>query len=105
MLAVVLPDRNGSYNYAMYSDGRHIFVKEKAFFEIILANMFNRKGVEHFEDRYGNPMYVSKNSYIALARWSDFCSNPEYYVSQALKNRGEWDKFDIVKRIDKRWIS
>lgn len=105
ILAVVLPDRNGSYDYAMYSDGRRTFVREKAFFEIILANMFNRRGVDHFEDRYGNPMYVHGNSYIALARWSDFRSNPEHYIDLALRNRGEWDRFDIVKRIDERWVS
>ena len=32
VLAIVLPDRNGSYDYAMYSNRHHIFVKEEAFF-------------------------------------------------------------------------
>ena len=105
VLAVVLPNRDGKYNYAMYSDGRSIFVKEKAFFEIILANMFNRRGVTHYTDLYNNPMYVPGESYIALARWCDFCSNPEYYIGVALRNRGEWDKFDIIKKIDERWVS
>ncbi len=35
ILAIVLPDRNGSYNYAMYSDGYNTFVKESAFFKIM----------------------------------------------------------------------
>lgn len=105
ILAVVLPDMNGSYNYAMYSDGRNIFVKKRAFFRIILKNMFNRRGVDHFEDRYGNPMYVHGNSYIELTTWSDFRSNPEHAIDLALRNRMEWDRFDMVKRIDERWIS
>ncbi|MBE6517805.1 MAG: hypothetical protein E7Z67_06440 [Thermoplasmata archaeon] len=70
-----------------------------------LANMFNRRGVDHYVDRYGNPMYVPGDSYIALARWSDFRSNPEHYIGLALRNRGEWDQFDIVKRIDEEWTS
>ena len=105
ILAVVLPDRDGRYDYAMYSDAHDVFVKEDAFFEIILANMFNRKWVDHFEDDYGNPMYVPGDSYIALAKWSDFHSNPEHYIGVALKNRGEWDQFNIVKTIDEEWIS
>ena len=105
ILAVILPDRSGRYNYAMYRKGRDTFVKEKAFFEILLANMFNRRGVRYETDYYGNTRYVPGESYIALARWCDFCSNPEYYLRVALKNRGEWDKFDIVKKIDERWIS
>jgi len=105
ILAIVLPDRRGEYDYAMYSAGRQVFVKEDAFFEIILANMFNRRGVEYYTDRYNNPQYKQGESYIALAKWCDFCSNPEYYMGVALKNRGEWDQFDIVKRIDEDWIS
>ena len=105
VLAVVLPDRDGRYSYAMYSDDHRIFVKEKAFFKIILANMFNRVGVKHYEDKYGNPMYVPRNSYIALAKWCDFHSYPAYYINLALKNRGEWDQFYIVKKIDERWFS
>jgi len=105
ILAVVLPDRNGSYNYAVKTDGRHIFVRKKAFFEIMLVNMFNRKGISHFVDGYGNPMYVHGNSYIVLTRWCEFCSNPNRYINLALRNRGEWNQFDIVKKIDERWVS
>lgn len=105
ILAVILPDRNGSYNYAMYSDGRNTFVKEKAFFEIMLVNMFNRRGVNHYTDKYGNHLYFHGNSYIVMVRWSDFRSNPEHYINLAVKNRGEWNRFDIVKRIDERWVS
>ncbi len=105
VLAIVLPDRNGNYDYAMYSNHHHIFVKEEAFFEIILANMFNRIGAYYYEDGYGNPRYIHGYSYIALAKWCDFCSNPEYYIGLAIKNRGEWDQFNIVKKIDSRWVS
>lgn len=105
VLAVVLPDRNGRYDYAMYYDGLNISVKEEAFFEIILANMFNRRGVRHYRNIYGDPMYSSGNSYIVMTNWSDFRSNPSYYINLALKNRGEWNSFDIVKNIDDKWVS
>lgn len=105
ILAVVLPDRYGSYNYAMYSNRHSTYVKKKAFFEIILANMFNKYYVQHYTDIWGNPMYVPGNSYIALTKWSNFYYNPEYYINQAVNNRGNWDQFDIRKTIDNRWIS
>lgn len=105
ILAVVIPDRNGSYRYAMYSNGDSTFIKRKAFFEIILQNMCNRKDTDHYEDMHGNPMYVEGESYIALARWDDFYEDPEYYLELALTNRGEWEQFNIVKRIDENWIS
>lgn len=72
ILAVVLPDRYGSCNYAMYSNEHNTYVKKKAFFEIILANMFNKYYVQHYTDIWGNPMYVPGNSYIALTKWSNF---------------------------------
>lgn len=105
ILAVVLPDRYGSYNYAMYSNDHNTYVKKKAFFEIILANMFNKYYVQHYTDIWGNPMYVPGNSYIALTKWSNFYYNLEYYINQAVNNRGNWDQFDIRKTIDNRWIS
>ncbi len=67
--------------------------------------MFNRKGVEYYEDRYGNPMYRHGESYIVLCRWSEFCSDPEDYIGLALENRGNWEQFNIVKKIDRDWRS
>ncbi len=52
VLAIVLPDRNGNYDYAMYSNHHHIFVKEEAFFEIILVNMFNRIDADYYEPEF-----------------------------------------------------
>jgi len=105
VLVVVLPDQSGSYDYAVYPVRHGMYVKRRAFFRIIQKNMFNRKGYTTFYDRNNNPKYVPGNSYIALVRWCDFLSNPEYYLGLALKNRGEWDKFDIVKTIGEGWIS
>ena len=105
ILAVVLPDRCGNYDYAMYTYGRNTYVKKKAFFEIMLVNMFNRNYTQHYADLWGNPLYVPGNSYIALTKWSDFYCYPEYYINQAIKNRENWGQFNIVKTIDSRWIS
>ena len=41
ILAVVLPDRDGDYEYAMYKAGRRYFIRHEAFFEIIYQNLFN----------------------------------------------------------------
>ena len=105
LMAVVLPDENGKYNYALRISKEGVFVKEKAFFEIILANMFNRKNTDHYMDDYGNPKYVPYESYVVLAKWNDFYNNPDYYFKIALENRAECDQFYMRKRIDKNWIS
>lgn len=105
ILAVILPDRKGKYNYAIRSCNGGIFVKEKAFFEILLANMFNRKYTRHTVDCYGNPKYVPQESYVVLAKWNDFYNNPDYYLDFSLDNRSEWDQFNVRKKLDKRWIS
>ena len=105
ILAIVLPDRNGSYDYAMYKSGRGYFVRSEAFFEIIHVNMFNRKGAMIEVDDHDNMKYLPGNSYVALARWDDFRSNPEHYMDLALANRWNWDRFDIVKKIDEDWVS
>lgn len=53
--------------------------------------MFNRKDCEYEKDQYGNMMYILKNSYVVLARWRDFCINPDFYVNLAMSNRSDWN--------------
>ena len=105
ILAVVLPNRKGRYGYALRTYNGGLYVRERAFFEIILRNMFNRKCVKYYTDEQGNPEYNPGDSYVAIAKWNDFCRNPEFYLKQALCNRGEWESFMITKKIDESWIS
>ena len=103
ILAIVLPNRNNNYSYAIHSIGKKKFIRKEAFFKIISNNMFNRVGWTYEMDEYGNLKYTLKNSYVALARWNDFCSNPDYYLDCALSNRSEWNEFVITKKINRSW--
>ena len=106
ILAVVLPDCHSKYNYAMYRySARGIAIRKKAFFDIILKNMFNRKGFNTFYDHFGNPIHYPSNSYVALVTWDQFRNNPEKCLEMAVKNRGIWTQFDIIKTINPRRIS
>ena len=106
MLAVVLPDRYCSYDYAMHRHSKKgIAVNERAFFDIMLKNMFNRKGYTIYSDSEGNPIHYPSNSYISLVTWDHFRCNPEGCLEMAIKNRGLWDQFNIVKSIDPDVIS
>ncbi len=105
ILAVVIPDRKGSYRYALHRTKKFKYVREEAFFEIILRNMFNKNDSYAPVDEYGNRRYIEGDSYIALATWGEFCNGPEYYLDVAINNRGNWNQYQITKRIDKKWIS
>ena len=105
IIAVVLPDRNGRYGYALHSKKDKVFVRKEAFFEILLKNMFNRKYSKQSVDEYGNPEYVPGDSYVVIAKWGDFYNNPELFLKQALKNRGSWAEYIITKKLKKQWIS
>lgn len=67
--------------------------------------MFNRRGIRYHSDVNGNPLYRHGESYIVLSKWSEFCYCLEYCIDLALKNRGEWKQFNIVKNIDENRIS
>ena len=105
ILAVVLPNRKGRYGYALRPYNGELYVRERAFFKILLRNMFNRMNTKYYADDQGNPEYNCEESYVVIAKWNEFCKDPEYYLEQALDNRGNWEQFNITKKIDKRWIS
>lgn len=105
ILAVVLPDRQGSYSYALYDKGQNTFIKEKAFFKILLANMFNRMGTMYYADEHNNPLYKHGESYVVVTRWNDYCIKPDYYLGLALRNRSNFNQFMITKKLNKNWIS
>ena len=100
ILAVILPDRKRRYDYAIHSRRRKTFVRKEAFFSILYRNMFNRKDSEYEKDQHGNAKYTPKNSYVVLARWNDFCINPDFYLNLALSNRSDREQFTITEDIE-----
>lgn len=100
LLAVVLPDRNGSYSYyinqcksctsncTMYNTGW--------LFEILRANTFNVKQPDAEAcDSRGSTIYHGDSSYVTYTRWEDFIAKPEKYISKAYEINRNKDKYDI----------
>lgn len=100
LLAVVLPDRNGSYSYyinqctsctsncTMYNTGW--------LFEILRANTFNVKqpDAETCNSR-GSTIYHGDSSYVTYVRWKDFIAQPEDYIGKAYEINQHKDNYDI----------
>lgn len=112
VLAVTVPDRSGSYDFAMFDCMGKTLVREDSLFKIIGENMSNRKKPAAPYDNYiyvwpVNRILMDKSSiddsYIPMIRWRDFKSNPEYYLNLALEHRDHSDDYNLVKKIDPSW--
>lgn len=106
VLAVVLPDRAGSYNYFIeentcphcYSRTLHT----NFLFQILRDNMFNiRKPVftecaNHTTDR---KPYVGYSSFIHSVKWLDFTQDMNKYIDIAINIRSNINDYELTKII------
>lgn len=100
MLAVVLPDINGSYDYAVvHKDCGVRSWQTDSFFRIIRENMFNRFEKNHAlcNSCFGYHHHGSDHSYIHPVKWEEFLINPNYFIEHAISLRDKLDEFDITK--------
>lgn len=104
MLAVVIPDENGSYEYFIQPIGcahcGSIKWKQNSLFKVLGSNMFNRKqpktttcpngicGVLHIGDDH---------SYIHPVKWDEFIGNINYYLDHATRINENIDDYKLVK--------
>ncbi|MGN7862952.1 TIR domain-containing protein [Chryseobacterium sp. 22458] len=105
VLAVVLPDQWGSYNYfieensCLYCNCRTL--KTDSLFQILRDNMFNVKNPVYTDcaNHIGSRPYKGYSSFIHSVKWSDFIVNPDKYIDIALTIRANINEYDIVKTI------
>ena len=98
MLAVVLPDPNGSYDYFLEqksccSEGCLMHHTNNTF-SIIRQNMFNLKSADTRVCDSGSTIWRGEFSYIRSVIWSDFTANTEAHIDAAYarqKNIGDYD--------------
>lgn len=104
MLAVVLPDQNGSYTYYLEPknccSGGCVMHQTSLLFEIIRKNKFNRikKSSKHTCDN-NDTVWSGTCSYIESVKWSDFISDYQKYVNKAIERNDHIDEYDICKEL------
>lgn len=104
MLAIVLPDRNGSYDYHMeYKKCQGCSCKlynTNIIFQIHKDNLFNVKKPTYKNCTSGDTIYLGDYSYIHTVRWNDFIASPSSHISQAELLNDKIATFNITKTIN-----
>lgn len=104
MVAVVLPDQNGSYSYYLEPKNcclsgctiHHLDI----LFEIIKKNKFNRiRNASKRVCENNDTIWSGSYSYIEAVKWSDFIADYNKYVDSAEERQNHIDEFEIYKEI------
>lgn len=103
MIAVVLPDENGSYSYYLESkscceNGCTTHHTDKLF-RIIKNNKFNLKDASKKVCDTGSTIWYGECSYIKAVKWSNFIKNYSTYVESACERQDNIDNYDICKEV------
>ena len=102
VLAVVIPDENGSYDYFMTYNPtcNSTTYKTETLFQILRDNMFNVKDKEsNTRECNGTKIYEGYYSYIYCVKWENFIGSIATYISVATSIRQNIDKYDLIKTV------
>ncbi|MEE0692018.1 MAG: TIR domain-containing protein [Lachnospiraceae bacterium] len=104
IVAVVLPDENGSYSYYLEikscCSGGCTMHHTNELFEIIRKNKFNRtKNASKHTCDNNDTIWSGTCSYIEAVKWSNFISNYQKYVNAAVERQEHIDEYDIQKEV------
>lgn len=103
MVAVVLPDQNGSYSYYLEkknccSSGCTKHHTNKLF-EIIEKNKFNYKNGNKRSCDVGDTIWSGECSYIKAVKWCDFIKDYDSHLDSAYERQDDLDSYEIRKEI------
>ncbi|WP_026729630.1 TIR domain-containing protein [Flavobacterium denitrificans] len=101
IIAVVLPDIYGSYDYYITNDNicNCRSLNTNFLFQILRKNMFNIKNPNTEKCSNGSTIYYGDCCYIQSVKWSDFKTNLNYYLNKAIALRDNKDNYNITKTI------
>ena len=104
LLAVILPDRYGSYSY-FYSkctgcNSNCTVYNTQWLFEILRDNTFNvkRPDSERCASK-GSTIYHGNSSYITYVTWDAFVESPQEYIDKACEIQAHKDEYKIAVQL------
>ena len=104
ILAIVLPDRQGSYNYYTYKKACCTstcrYYDTSTLFQIMRNNMFNVKEPNKKTCADSSTVYYGDCSYITSVCWNDFIKDPEKYIDKAYNIQSKIDQYKIQKEVE-----
>lgn len=104
ILAVVLPDRNGSYDYAL--ETRHccssgcIAHHSNWMFKVLKKNMFNKKSCTQDPCFLGDTIWYGEHSYIPMVKWSDFKLDINKYIERVEAIKDNASEYELYIGVD-----
>jgi hypothetical protein len=103
ILAVVIPDEYGSYNYFMEkkiccTNGCTLYYNH-SLFGILKANMFNVKSPNMYTCQNSTNIYNGYFSYIHCVRWDDFIQSVNHYLDIVININSNKDDYEIHKTV------
>lgn len=104
MLAVVLPDVNGSYSYYLEAknccSGGCTTHHTKKLFEILRKNKFNRtQNASKRTCDQNNTIWTGTCSYIEAVKWTNFIADYKKYVDAAVERQNNIDEYTLHKEV------
>lgn len=101
IIAVILPDQFGSYNYFLTYDAvcNCRSLNTAFLFNILSCNMFNEKKPTTTICSNGSTVYHGDYCYIQSVKWEDFVASHNTYLDKAIEIRGKIDLYNITKNI------
>lgn len=104
ILALVIPDRNGSYSYYIEDhnccDNTCRTLQTGTLFQILRDNMFNIKKPDCRNCNNNRKIFYGESSYIISVKWDDFIKDPDNYIDRAYKLQNSIEQYEIVKDLE-----
>ena len=100
VLAVVLPDEKGSYEYFITNFSCSRILSMDFLFDILKGNMFNQKNLVKYSCPTCNGThYQGECSYISTVKWDDFKNNANTYINKAVKIKEDINNYELRKYV------
>lgn len=100
VLAVVLPDENGSYEYFITDISCSRAFHRDILFDILKENMFNQRNQDTYRCVTCDEIhYRGDYSYISSVKWEDFTKKPNSYIDKAIEIRKNINEYKVRKNV------